>query len=54
MRRRMNTAVPNLRAARAPLPLIAVIAVLAAVLLWFVIPRYHYASDYSIASYTDY
>lgn len=50
----MSIATTNVRAARAPLPLIAVIAVLAAVVLWFVIPRYHYASDYSITSYTDY
>jgi hypothetical protein len=49
----MNTTASSLRNS-APIPLIAVLALLAGVVLWFVVPRYHYFSDFSVESYSDY
>lgn len=50
----MNNAAAVSRARNAHLPLIVVIAALAAALLWFVGHRVHYLTDYSLASLTDY
>jgi hypothetical protein len=50
----MNVAAPTSRANVSNLLLIAIVAALAAALLWFVASRTHYATDYSIASYSDY
>ena len=50
----MNVAAPTHRARDTNLLLIAVVAALALALLWFVGQRTHYATDYSLASYTDY
>jgi uncharacterized membrane protein len=48
----MNSAAAIPRNTRAPL--IVVLAVLATALLWFVVQKIHYFSDYSLASYSDY
>jgi uncharacterized membrane protein len=50
----MNAAAPASRARDFSLPLIVVVAALAAALLWFVGHRMHYVTDYSLASYSDY
>ena len=50
----MNVAAPTPRARDSNLLLIVVVAALALALLWFVGQRTHYATDYSLASYTDY
>jgi uncharacterized membrane protein YozB (DUF420 family) len=50
----MNVAAAAPRAPESHWRLIVVLAVLAAVLLWFVGQRLHYVTDYSLASYSDY
>ena len=50
----MNVAAPASRARDFNLPLIVIVAALAAALLWFVGHRMHYVTDYSLASYSDY
>ena len=50
----MNVAAPTSRARDSNLLLILVVAALALALLWFVSQKIHYATDYSLASYSDY
>jgi len=50
----MNVVAPASRGRPSHLSLIVVLAALAAALLWFVVQRVHYLTDYSPASYTDY
>lgn len=50
----MNVATPASRVGDSHLVLIVVLAVLGATLLWFVVQKAHYLTDYSQASYTDY
>jgi hypothetical protein len=50
----MNVAAPASRARDSHLLLIAVLAVLALTLMWFVVQKVHYLTDYSQASYSDY
>ncbi len=50
----MNVAAPASRARDSHLWLIVVLAALALALLWFVVQKLHYLTDYSPASYTPY
>lgn len=50
----MNTIAPASRARESHLSLMIVTTALALALLWFVVQRLHYLTDYSVASYTDY
>lgn len=50
----MNVATPASRVRDSHLVLIVVLAVLGVTLLWFVVQKAHYLTDYSQASYTDY
>ena len=50
----MNVTVPASRAGDSYLRLIAVLSVLALALLWFVVQKVHYLTDYSPSYYTDY
>ena len=50
----MNTVVPHSDARARQLPLLALIAVLAAALGWFLSQKVHFLTNYSLASYTDY
>lgn len=50
----MNAAAPDFRARTPRYSLIGALSVLAIALLWFVSRKFHYFSDYSLASYTEY
>lgn len=50
----MNVAVPEFRARTPRYPLIGALSALAIALLWFVSRKFHYFTDYSLASYTEY
>ena len=50
----MNVSAPASRARDSHISLIVVLAALALGLLWFVVQRIHYLTDYSPASYTPY
>lgn len=50
----MNVAAPVSRGRDSPWLLIIVLAALALALLWFVVQKVHYLTDYSPAYYTDY
>ena len=50
----MNVVAPAARVRESHLSLMVVIAALAIALLWFVVQKFHYLTDYSQASYTDY
>ena len=50
----MNVVAPASRARDSHLMLIVVLAALALALLWFVVQKVHYLTDYSPVSYTDY
>src|SRR5215471_2958289 len=50
----MNVAAPATRSRDWHLSLIVVLAALAMALLWFIVEKVHYLTDYSIASYSDY
>lgn len=50
----MNVTAPASRAGDSNLRLIVVLAALALALLWFVVQKVHYLTDYSPAYYTDY
>lgn len=50
----MNAAAPFVRLRGSHFGLLIVLGTLAIALLWFVVQRAHYLSDYSLASYSDY
>ena len=50
----MNAAAPASRSRDSHLPLIVILAALALALIWFVVQKIHYLTDYSPASYTPY
>jgi hypothetical protein len=50
----MSAIAPATRSRNLRPMLIAVSAVLAATLLWFIVQKIHYLTDYSLASYSDY
>lgn len=50
----MNAIAPASRVRESHLSLMLVVTALALALLWFVVQRLHFLTDYSLASYTDY
>lgn len=50
----MNATTLDSRGRNSHLPLIAVLTTLGALLIWFVVQKVHYLTNYSLASYTSY
>src|ERR1700746_2265449 len=50
----MNAAAPVARTRDSHFRLLTMLVALAIALLWFVVQKIHYLTDYSLASYTDY